>query len=706
MNKITNYLSAAFDQGTNISRFNIFYASIIGASGHFFLFFIYRYIFHIHWENLPTRIIGVILCIGAIIKLKKPHFLGRFFGIYWHFMLIYVLPFIITLFALKNNFEEPWLYWEIFMVFVLISFVPHWLMFFFDLLAGIAFAVTCYMLTTPWETAFQPVSFNIPLYGVVVAFSIFAGYLFNYSNLQGMRAEEQHKAAEKTMALKALSGSIAHEMRNPLSQIRYNIDEVLNELSQCDTANSVNTASPRSIEIINKRLSQAQMAVNRGLHVITMTLGNFRTTDVPREELTCLSAMTVTRKAIEEYGYATEQEKHMIYLQPGDDFIFLGEENNYILLLYNLLVNSLHFLHSIPGGKIEIRLTKGAQANYIFIRDNGPGISAKILPRIFEPFFTSGKKDGTGLGLAFCKRVMYSFNGEITCISEELKYTEFILKFPVPEQATISEYKSKLYKEYSAFFADKRVLIAGIPEVNLPLFRRLLAPLRIIKDEASDGNETLKMIEENRYDLVLANTNLTQFSIDDLLKKIKTSQRNIPVIACSSSKNPVINNFGGADALISIPPALPELLSAMKNALDTVRETLKKSVSGKTVVVADDLDANRKVIKSMLNKLGVTILEANNGLEALALLESQSCDLLIIDLRMPVLDGFDTAKRIRSADASYREIPILGLSGNLDNETLNMVSECGIDDSLLKPLKLKPFQEKVSVMLRISMPCS
>ncbi|RXK84659.1 hybrid sensor histidine kinase/response regulator [Chlorobaculum sp. 24CR] len=680
------------------------YASVIGALGHFSLFFVYNYFFHIQWESLPARLIGVILCIGTLYRLFKPDFLGRYFVWYWHVMLIYVLPFIITLFCLKNDFAEPWLYWELFMVFVLISFVPHWLIFFLDLVIGVSLAILVYLLTTPAATLMPPASVNIPLYSIVLVFSIFAGYLFNQSNLLGLRYEEQQKAAEKTMVLEALAGSIAHEMRNPLSQIRHNLDEILLELPHCRTESDCSTPSIKNLETISNRANQAQIAVNRGLHVITMTLGNFRNTDVSGEELSCLSAMTMARKALEEYGYASEEEQQMIHLMPGEDFLFLGEENNFILVLYNLLVNALQILHAEPDGRIDITLQRGELFNRILIRDNGPGISSENISKIFDPFFTSGKKGGTGLGLAFCRRVMHSFKGQITCESEEGRFTEFTLEFPVLDHATIDRYESSLYAEYTPVLSGKKALLAGIPETYAPLLRRQLTPLNLNLDEAADGSLAFEMIEASRYNLVLADMSLPPSGAEKLAMSIKSNVGDIPVIACSSSRKPPINAIEGIDAVIAMPPALPELLGAMKTSLEMVREALKESIAGKTVLVADDIDSNRRVIKLMLNKLDVTFLEASNGLEVLEILKSQPCDLLIIDMRMPVLDGFETAKRIRSTPSSYRDMPILGLSGNLDNETLKMVKESGIDDSLIKPLKLKPFLQKVSAMLKLSQP--
>lgn len=693
-------LKAYLKEGTLASHYNAVVVGLLGASAHFLFYFVYIYGFHLPYDNFWLRLIATGLCISLMFIHRLPSPLQPYSPYYWHFTLIFSLPFIFTVNLLMNNFNELWLYSEIAMVFILMMFVPNWLIFTLDLCVGVATAVVFYLLS-PHSLQLHP-TFNIPVYSLVMAFSVFAGYIFSLSNWKSLKELERQKAEEKHRALEALAGSIAHEMRNPLSQIRHNIDEILHELPQCKSENNIVSVPAPAIEMITKRLNQAQMAVNRGLHVITMTLGNFRDTNVAKEELSCLSALTVTRKALEEYGYASELERQMIHLKPGEDFLFLGEENNYILVIYNLLVNALQILHTVPGGRIDITLLRGESLNRILIRDNGPGIPANILPKIFDPFFTSGKKGGTGLGLAFCRRVMESFRGQITCNSEEGRFTEFTLEFPMLDQTTINRFESNLYEEYAPFFAGKKILLAGIPETYAPQLRRQLAPLKIGLGDAEDTSKALEMIEANGYNLVLANLSLPPSGAEKLANSIKNNGRDIPVVACSSSTTPSIGTINGIDALISMPAALPELLGALKSSLEMVRDTLKESLSGKTVLVADDLDFNRKVIRRMLNKLDITILEASNGLEALEILKSQPCDLLIIDMRMPVLDGFETAKRIRSTQSPWRDIPILGLSGNLDNTSLKLAKESGINDSLIKPLKLKPFLQKVSAILKIS----
>lgn len=688
---LKEYLS----EGTLVSRSNTLVAGLLGSLAHFSFYFVFKYGFHLPYENVWLRMSATLMCISVMFMHRLPSSFRPFFPFYWHLFLIFVLPFIFTVNLIMNNFHELWLYWEIFMMFVLMMFVPNWLIFTIDFTLGILGAVVFYLLSPP-HVPLNP-TFNIPLYSIVMVFSIIAGYIFSFSNWKTLKELERQKAEEKQRALEALAGSIAHEMRNPLSQIQHNLDEIhtqiTHSLSEYNSAQLPETFTER----LNKRISKAQMAVNRGLHVITMTLGNFRNTDVLKNELTCLSAASVTRKAIEEYGYASEEEKMMVTFEPEEDFIFLGEEDNFTLVLYNLLVNALQFLHSVPDGQIVIRLKKGKTVNTLFFKDNGPGISPKILPRIFDPFFTVGKKDGTGLGLAFCKRVMNSFNGDITCRSELGKYTEFTLTFPVVAPEVINHYESQLYAQYAPFFSGKKILVACDKPEHLATIRRMVAPLKSDVNEATNQNEIQEKLSNKRFDLLLID--------NDLLESGQhTLSINVPVVVCLTKMQSALGKNHISENALFIPPALHELLSTLKLAFETSKAALKDTIANKTILIVDDLDFNRKVIKSMLNKLGVRILEGSNGLEALKILEKERCDLLIMDMRMPVLDGFETAAQIRSGTSNFRNIPILGLSGNLDNATLKMTRECGINESLMKPVKLKPFLQKVTAMLNISQP--
>jgi signal transduction histidine kinase/DNA-binding response OmpR family regulator len=614
------------------------------------------------------------------------------------------LPFIFSVNLIMNNFHELWLYWEIFMVFVLMMFVPNWLIFFFDFIIGVLGAILFYLLSTPHITL-NP-TFNIPLYGIVLVFSIVAGYMFNSSNWKSMKDEEQQKAEEKYLALQALTGSIAHEMRNPLGMIRHNLDNILQE----SLSRGSDSADAPVFETINQQVAQAQMSLDRGLHVIDITLGNIRNDDISTKDFSCLSAAAATRKAINEYSYLSEEERQMVNFDSRDDFMFRGDENSYVLVLYNLLVNALYFLQPIPDGCINIRFEQEKDFNRIFIRDNGPGISSEDLDKIFNAFFTSGKAGGTGLGLAFCKRIMRSFGGDILCNSEKGGFTEFVLSFPVLDKSLIDAFEARLYDEYKPVFSGKKLLLAGTCTECLAMIRRLLAPFDIAIDDVADGAAAMNLIFSSRYDLLVIDSNLPLYDQTDSAHEIKENGKEIPVVAYTTSKHPLpgkrVTETSGIDTWISMPPALSELLYALKTALQTARETLKESLEGKTVLVVDDLDLNRNLIKSMLNKFGVKILEASDGKAALEMLENHHCDLLIMDMNMPVLDGLAASRQIRTGSSAYRNIPILGLSGNQDNDTLEMAKQSGLNDFLMKPVKLKEFQQKVAIMLKSNLPAA
>ncbi|NTW51673.1 MAG: response regulator [Chlorobiaceae bacterium] len=678
----------------------------LGGPAHIFFYFLYKYWFPLPYESFALRLTASLLCLSVLFKSRLPKAMQPYFPLQWHFAIIFALPFIFSVNLIMNNFNDLWRDSEICMVFILIMFVPHWVMFLIDLCIGVLGAILFCMIVNPLVQV--NTNFNIPHYVIVIIFSIVAGSAFSFVNLKSIKNQQKRKAEEKNLALQALAGSIAHEMRNPLGQIRLYLNEIMQDLQR----NGFDSADPavrlKNSESITQRLAKVQLALNRGLHVIDMTLGNFRNEEIPKEDLPLLYAATATRKAINEYGYASEHERRMIHFKSSQDFMFRGDENSYVLVLYNLLVNALHFLQETPDGRIDIRMEKSETNNMLYVRDNGPGIPPENITKIFDPFFTFGKKGGTGLGLAFCKRIMRSFGGDITCNSEKGKFTEFVLSFPLLDKALIDDYQAKLYAEYQPVFSGKRVLLAGTSPENIAIIRRELTPFSIGTDYASDGTQVMNMVVSNPYDLLIADIDLPLLNAAELAKKIKGLGKEIPVVAYTTSnpqtpENKLLETYD-IDTWISMPPAPSELLFALKTSFQTTRKTLKKSLNGKTVLVADDLDLNRKLIKSMLNKLGVTILEASDGLVALDMLKNHDCDMLIMDMRMPVLDGMEATRRIRSEISTFRNIPILGMSGDLDNASLKMAKQIGMNDCFIKPIKLKEFLQKVSAMLQSDTP--
>lgn len=692
---IRSYLRNAFEEGTMISDFNLRSAALLGAPAHFLFFFLFKYGFHLPYENFYLRMAATLLSLSVVFRNRLPTKVKPLFPYYWHFTIIFVLPFIFTVYLFMNDFHELWLYWEIFMLFVLITFVPNWLIFAIDLFIGVAAALLFFVLASPgFELAPE---FNIPLYAIVIFFTIVAGYMFSYSNRKGQLAQE------KNAALQALAVGIAHEMRNPLGQVRYNLDAIQDELPACYSGRAAGEISEEVLGKIYAGIAQGQMAVNRGVQVIDMILEEVRNEDPFRSGSTYLSAATVTRKALDEYGYESDEERRKVHFSSEEDFMFRGVDAMYVFVIFNLVMNALYFLRLDPKGGIFIKTRRGERMNSVIVKDTGPGISKDNLTRIFDPFFTSGKKGGTGLGLAYCRRVMRLFRGDIACESVQGEYTEFTLSFPVINEDELARFEGQLYSDNRPDFKGKRILLADHDAEHRKRVTALLEPLGVETEEAEDGGEVLGKISAVHYDLLLCEMDLSLndgSGLINLLNGYNGVNASLPVVAYSGE--PSYLYFGRAEKsgiaeLLSLPLMLQPLVSALSAALSLKNNRFeKKDLSDKSVLLVDDSSVNRTAVRGMLRHLGITsVVEASNGIDALEILEKMPMDLILLDIQMPVLDGLEVAKRIRTGSSINRSVPIIAMSGESDSAIIEEAIQRGMNAYLVKPVDRLLIRQKI-----------
>jgi two-component system, CAI-1 autoinducer sensor kinase/phosphatase CqsS len=127
------------------------------------------------------------------------------------------------------------------------------------------------------------------------------------------------------------------------------------------------------------------------------------------------------------------------------------EETSYIYIIFNLAKNALYYFKSNPHSTITITIDH----HKVIITDTGPGIPQHVLNKLFNNFTTAGKEDGTGLGLAYCRRTMQAFGGKISCESVVGQYTTFTLTFPVISQEEIDVHTKTVFQETIPLFKHK-----------------------------------------------------------------------------------------------------------------------------------------------------------------------------------------------------------------------------------------------------------
>lgn len=243
---------------------------------------------------------------------------------------------------------------------------------------------------------------------------------------------------EKTSALATLSATIAHEMRTPLSGVRASIggvDSYLPELVEAYRFASAKepdqfpSIRAELLETLAETGPRIKSMVDQANHVIDLLLANLNDQQTDRDSFKRFSISDVVEKSLQQYPFRrTERERVALVLT--NDFDIYAEQSLLIYVLFNLLKNALYSIESAGHGDITIKTEFGKTINKLIFEDTGLGIEREILPLIFGGFFTT-RSNGTGAGLAFCRRTMRSFGGEISATSELGVYTRFTLEFPI-----------------------------------------------------------------------------------------------------------------------------------------------------------------------------------------------------------------------------------------------------------------------------------
>jgi two-component system CAI-1 autoinducer sensor kinase/phosphatase CqsS len=243
----------------------------------------------------------------------------------------------------------------------------------------------------------------------------------------------------------AVAATVAHEMRTPLASIRMQanaLSQLLPELHKgYELAVAHGLCEPAFHPSASKKLAALSHGirhqVDRSNAVIDMMLASARMEQIDPKSFSTCSASACVAEALETYPFAKGERDRVSVLVAGD-FEFHGSNSLLVYVIFNLLKNSLYAMKAAGKGDISIAVTAGTARNTLTFTDTGSGIPAATVPKIFDAFFTTKKSEGAGIGLAFCRRVVKSFGGQMRCQSMEGEWTRFSVEFPVRRGETAS----------------------------------------------------------------------------------------------------------------------------------------------------------------------------------------------------------------------------------------------------------------------------
>lgn len=326
---LKSFLRKSCKEGTQVDRGNILSAVFIGGPSHLLLYFLYTRIIPLPYDSLILRFSLVFLCSSTGFYWYLPKKIREvYFPYYWHLMIIASLNFNATFFLLKNNFNEIYLYWEIFVTFLLAIYVPNWFMFLIDFLLAVSSAVLLYSITTP-VIDLTP-NFNIIGYGLILLFTAFSGVIFVYANRSSWLAKQDQQYRE----LISLAGSVVHEIRNPLNAISLT-GSSLQDLSR-DVDQDGKLKLTNMIDSIFYSVKQAN-------EIINIALADLQNKSISLYDFSYLKPSRILPEIILKYGYANERERTKVRLVLGneaDEFLFKAVPERFTFIIYNLNPNN------------------------------------------------------------------------------------------------------------------------------------------------------------------------------------------------------------------------------------------------------------------------------------------------------------------------------------------------------------------------------
>ncbi|MBP7566499.1 MAG: response regulator, partial [Burkholderiaceae bacterium] len=392
--------------------------------------------------------------------------------------------------------------------------------------------------------------------------------------------------------------------------------------------------------------------------------------------------------------YDSALQRERVQLDVRRDFVFRGDETDYLFILFNLIRNALYYFDTHP----HARLTVTVDAPHVRVRDTGPGMSAEALRHLFEPFRTSGKSDGTGLGLSYCRRAMRAFGGDIVCRSVQGEFTEFELGFaPVAADDVRADEERRLAAAREAL-RGRRVMVVDDDEALRRSAARMLSALGCSVVEAGDGETALALLLGLPCDALLLDLKMPGLDGFAVAARLRGGAvpgcEDLPIVALTSEPAHIVlpkTRKVGMNGFVAKPATPLVLAAALGAALHPVARGSRPLV-GRTVLLAEDSTYSRSVMRAQLQQWGAQVIESWSGESALEHVLAQDrgampIDAVLMDLNMPGQGGLAATLAIRQLPGEWSRVPVIALTGHADAGTVSEAIEAGFDDYLVKPVE-------------------
>lgn len=534
------------------------------------------------------------------------------------------------------------------------------------------------------------------------------------SDTQELNAKLQvavEKAESANRAKSTFLSNMSHDIRTPMNAI---IGFTTLALSNIDDTDRVKDYLGKTLASSNHLLS----LINDVLDMSRIESGKIHLEEV---EVNLSDVLHDLKTIVSGQIFAKQLELYMDVMDVTDEDVYCDKTRlNQILL--NLLSNAIKFTPA--GGTVSVRVrqlagkVRGCGQYEFRIKDNGIGMSQKFAQKIFEPFerertSTVSRIQGTGLGMAITKNIVDMMGGTIEVQTAQGKGTEFTVC--VPMRAQTEQRPVEKITELEGL----KALVVDDDFNTCDSVTKMLVKVGMRAEWTLSGKEAVLRARQSIemsdvYHAYIIDWRLPDMNGIEVTRQIRSLHDDTPIIILTAydwSDIEVEAKAAGVTAFCAKPMFMSDLRETLMSALgqkpaDAVQRLLPEKnadFKGKHILLVEDNELNREIAQEILQEYGFLVDTAENGavaVEKVSTAAPGSYDLVLMDVQMPIMDGYTATRKIRALDDPARaKLPILAMTANAFDEDRRNALESGMNGFLSKPIVIDDLVQELRKIL-------
>ena len=524
----------------------------------------------------------------------------------------------------------------------------------------------------------------------------------NQALSEAVRAAETANKAKSTFL-----SNMSHDIRTPMNAIigftTLAVSNIDDKKRVRDYLGKILSSSNHLLSLINDILDMSRIESGK----IHLEETEVSLSDVLHDLKTIISGQ-IHAKQLELYMDAMDITNEDVYC----------DKTRLNQVLLNLLSNAVKFTPA--GGTVSVRIrqypgtVKGSELYEIRVKDNGIGMSQEFVQKIFSPFerertSTVSRIQGTGLGMAITKNIVNMMGGTIEVLTEQGKGTEFIVRLPFRIQSKHQRI------EKIAELEGLKALVVDDDFNTCDSVTKMLVKVGMRSEWTLSGKEAVLRARQSMemgdaFHAYIIDWRLPDMNGIEVTRQIRSLGDDTPIIILTAydwSDIEVEARAAGVTAFCAKPMFMSDIRDTLMTAIGqkqaeaetAILPTAGSDFRGRYILLVEDNELNSEIAAEILNEYGFLVDTAENGAEAVEKVKNSkpgNYDLVLMDVQMPVMNGYEATKQIRALDnPALAGITILAMTANAFDEDKKKALECGMDGFLSKPIVI---EELISIL--------